>query len=81
MMNQAKNIGELANIQSQEPMMKKASGEFAPLMNLEQLLDIVGAENVEVAIREMVGSNDDSIKLQGLMLMEEFKNAIGGNFQ
>ena len=43
--------------------------------------NVVGAENVETAIREMIASDSEIIKIQGLMLMQEFKDAIGENFQ
>lgn len=78
-MNMPKNLGAFSSMKGQEPTMQKASGDL--MMNLQSLMDYVGAENVETAIREMIASDSEIIKIQGLMLMQEFKDAIGENFQ
>jgi hypothetical protein len=70
------NLGALGNIPQQQEGMQQASADF--MMNLQQLMDIVGPTNVEEAINEMVGSDSKVRQIQGLMLLKEFKEAVAG---
>ena len=71
MMN--KDMGALGNMPQEG--MQEASGDL--MMNLEQLMDMVGPMNVERAINDMVASDSKVKQIQGLMLMKEFKEAVG----
>ena len=68
-----KDMGALGNIP--QDGMQKASGDL--MMNLEQLMNIVGPMNVEPAIRDMIASDNEVKRIQGMMLMEELKEAVG----
>tara|TARA_B100001057_G_C22835291_1_gene944985 strand:- start:323 stop:547 length:225 start_codon:yes stop_codon:yes gene_type:complete len=65
----SKNMGALAGL-SKEGMQKAE----LPLMKLEDLLESVGYANLEPMIRDMMASDNPTMKIQGIMLMKELES-------
>ena len=46
-----------------------------PLMSLDYLVNTMPAEQIEGYINNLINSKDEGTRVQGLMLMMEFRNA------